>query len=71
VELARLLDDPGLRRRMARAAWEYARDERMFAYQTRARADWYRSLWARRAELTDALVQRHPGLQRYLPPERT
>jgi SAM-dependent methyltransferase len=71
VELARLLDDPGQRRRMARAAWEYARDERMFAYQTRARADWYRSLWARRAELTDALVQRHPGLERYLPPERT
>jgi SAM-dependent methyltransferase len=64
--LSRLLGDPKLRQRLARNAWEYVRSERMFAYQAAARRDWYLDLWERRAELTDALVARHPILKAHL-----
>jgi SAM-dependent methyltransferase len=64
--LSRLLGDRGLRERLARAAWEYVRDQRMFAYQAGTRRDWYLSLWERRDELTAALLQRHPRLAQYL-----
>lgn len=60
--VGRLLDDPALRRRIARAAWEDVRDHRMFAAQIRARRDWYASLWARRAALEAALLARLPAL---------
>jgi len=67
--LARLLKDRALRAGMARKAWDYVRGERMFAYQTGERRDWYLSLWDRRLELTAALVQRHPKLAEHLPAE--
>jgi hypothetical protein len=66
VELGRLLGDTGFRRGLARRAWDYVRTERMFAYQTAARRDWYASLWERREELTAALTQRHPRLAELL-----
>ena len=65
--LARLLKDRALRTRMARNAWDYVRSERMFAYQTAERRDWYLSVWDRRLELTASLVQRHPKLAEHLP----
>lgn len=50
------------RRAMARAAWEYVRDERMFAQQAAERRDWYLSLWANRDALTRDLLARVPAL---------
>lgn len=50
------------RRAMARAAWEYVRDERMFASQAAERRDWYLSLWANREALTRDLLARVPAL---------
>jgi hypothetical protein len=47
---------------MARRAWDYVRNERMFAGQIAARRAWYRELWARRAELNEAAFARIPGL---------
>lgn len=58
--LAEALGDEPARRRMARAAWEYVRDQRMFADQARLRHDWYRDLWRRRAELNAAVEARLP-----------
>ena len=43
---------------MADAARRYVIDERMLAYQVAPRIAWYRSLWARRASLTEARMQR-------------
>lgn len=53
-----VLANPEAARRIAEAARCWVRDERMSAYQTRRRLDWYRSLWDRRAELDAALVAR-------------
>jgi len=64
--LERLLDDPALRRRLARAAWEDVRGSRMFADQVEARRNWYEDLWRRRAELEAALLTRIPQLARAL-----
>jgi len=61
--LAGALRDPAAQRRMAQAAWEDVRRERMFAYQARSRIDWYWSLWARREELRAALFERVPALR--------
>jgi Glycosyl transferases group 1 len=61
--LARALSDGPLRERLAYAAWTYVRQERMFADQVGLRRDWYVDLWARRRELTDALMSRMPGLR--------
>jgi hypothetical protein len=39
----------------------------MLAYQVAPRIAWYRSLWARRAELTAALLARVPALAEAAP----
>ncbi len=61
--LSQALGDQALRSRLARKAWEYVRDERMFADQIALRRDWYRDLWARREALNEAVMQRLPGLR--------
>jgi hypothetical protein len=61
--LARVLREPELQRRLGRNAWEHVRATRMFADQVPARRDWYRALWARRAELHEQLMDRVPGLR--------
>ncbi len=60
--LLRMLAYPEATRRMADAARNYVAQERMLAYQIDARTGWYRSLWARRDELTAALKARVPAL---------
>ncbi len=60
--LLRLLAYPEATRKMADAARAYVAGERMLAYQVEARTQWYRSLWERRAELTEALKARVPEL---------
>jgi hypothetical protein len=60
--LSVLGDEPG-RERMARNAWEYVREERMFAHQVDARREWYNDLWSRREALNEALMSRIPGLR--------
>lgn len=59
--LAEALHDDDARRRMARNAWQYVRDGRMFADQIKARHDWYRELWERRVELNTAVLARIRG----------
>lgn len=49
-------------RTIADAARAWVAEHRMLAYQMAARTAWYRSLWARRVELTDALFRRVPQL---------
>ncbi len=56
--LLRLVAMPDLARALGSAARSYVASERMLAYQVAARTAWYRSLWARRAELTSALYAR-------------
>lgn len=56
--LLRLVVMPELARDLGEAARRYVTAERMLAYQTAARIAWYRSLWARRAELHSALRAR-------------
>lgn len=60
--LSMALEDEPMRRRIARQAWGYVRDERMFAYQIEARSAWYHELWRRREELAAALFARDPKL---------
>jgi hypothetical protein len=47
---------------VANAARNYVAGERMLAYQVAPRIAWYRSLWARREELTNALYSRLANL---------
>ena len=61
--LIHALTDSEARERMARKAWDYVRTERMFANQVAQRRDWYRDLWARRDELTEAVMNRVPGMR--------
>ncbi|MFL5295689.1 MAG: alpha/beta fold hydrolase [Phenylobacterium sp.] len=61
--LHRALAEPEWRDAMARRAWAYVRDQRMFAHQVAERKAWYRSLWERREALTRALMDRMPGLE--------
>jgi pimeloyl-ACP methyl ester carboxylesterase len=61
--LSRALGDQALRSRLARKAWEYVRDERMFADQIALRREWYRDLWTRREALNEAVMRRMPGLR--------
>jgi glycosyltransferase involved in cell wall biosynthesis len=56
--LLRLIAMPELARAMGDAARHYVAAERMLAYQIAPRIAWYRSLWARRAELNHALHAR-------------
>jgi SAM-dependent methyltransferase len=60
--LARLVANPDLARGLGDAARAYVVRHRMLAYQVGRRTTWYRSLWARREELTRALVARVPEL---------
>jgi SAM-dependent methyltransferase len=56
--LLRLVAMPELARGLGNAARSYVAGERMLAYQVAQRIAWYRSLWARRVELTNALHAR-------------
>lgn len=56
--LLRLAAMPELARGLGNAARSYVAGERMLAYQVAHRVAWYRSLWARRVELTNALYAR-------------
>ena len=49
---------PEVARGLGNAARSYVAGERMLAYQVAERVAWYRSLWARRVELTNALYAR-------------
>jgi hypothetical protein len=60
--LQRALSDEPARAAMARAAWDYVREERMFACQLPQRKAWYRSLWERREALNAGVLARLPGL---------
>jgi SAM-dependent methyltransferase len=60
--LLRLVAMPELARGLGNAARSYVAGERMLAYQVAARIAWYRSLWARRVELTNALYGRMMAL---------
>ena len=62
ARLLHLIAMPELARALGEAARDYVAQERMLAYQVAARNAWYRSLWARREELTAALHARVPGL---------
>ena len=61
--LGEALADPAWRRGMARKAWEYVRDNRMFAAQVGARKAWYRDLWSRREALNRRVYEQLPGLE--------
>ena len=56
--LTRLVAMQDLARDLGDAARDYVAQHRMLAYQIAPRIAWYRSLWARRHELTAALEQR-------------
>ncbi|MEJ0020834.1 MAG: methyltransferase domain-containing protein [Acetobacteraceae bacterium] len=60
--LLRLVAMPDLARGLGDAARHYIASERMLAYQVAPRIAWYRSLWARRAELNEALQARLAAL---------
>ena len=67
--LLRLVAMPQLARDLGDAARHYVANERMLAYQVSSRIAWYRSLWARRVELTNALYARMAGLPELIRPE--
>jgi len=56
--LTRLLAMPDTARQIGDAARDYVAQHRMLAYQVASRIAWYRSLWARRASLTQAIEDR-------------
>ncbi len=56
--LLRLVAMPDLAHGLGNAARSYVAGERMLAYQVAPRIAWYRSLWARRDDLTSALYAR-------------
>jgi len=60
--LLRLVADFGLARSLGDAARAWVAEHRMLAYQIGQRVAWYRSLWSRREELTEALIRRVPQL---------
>ena len=61
-QLARMVANPAWTRELAMAARAHVAKNRMLAYQMARRSAWYRSLWARRRELTEALYARVPEL---------
>jgi hypothetical protein len=61
--LTRVTADPELRNRLARAAWDYVRAERMAWPQLLQLKRWYSSLVERREALDQALLQRCPQLR--------
>jgi hypothetical protein len=60
--LLRMVAMPELARELGEAARHYVAGERMLAYQVAGRIAWYRSLWARRADLNAALHARLLGM---------
>jgi glycosyltransferase involved in cell wall biosynthesis len=58
TRLLRLIAMPELARGIAGAARAYVAGQRMLAYQIAPRIAWYRSLWQRRTELSEALLAR-------------
>lgn len=61
--LLALVANPALALTIGEAAREHVSRHRMLASQIAARAAWYRSLWARRLELHEALLARVPELE--------
>jgi SAM-dependent methyltransferase len=61
-KLLALVANPAGARAIGDAARAYVMQDRMLAYQMADRTAWYRSLWARREELTAALLARVPEL---------
>ena len=60
--LTQLVANTDAVRRVGDAARAFVAEHRMLAYQMRDRIAWYHSLWARRAELNEALFRRLPQL---------
>ncbi len=63
AQLHAVLADPDAAQSIAEAARAEVIETRMMAYQVAGRVAWYRSLWHRRVELTEALYQRVPILR--------
>jgi hypothetical protein len=57
---------PELARNIGDAARAYVAEHRMLAYQVAPRLEWYRSLWARRPALSQALMTRVAAMGRGL-----
>lgn len=64
--LAAVLADPRLCTRIALAAWNDVRANRMFANQIADRRDWYAGLLDRRESLDQAVLDRNPGVASHL-----
>jgi glycosyltransferase involved in cell wall biosynthesis len=62
AKLSALLDRPDLRQRLATAAHDYVRRERLLTAHVIRQADWYRLLCAERIQLTAELAARAPEL---------
>jgi glycosyltransferase involved in cell wall biosynthesis len=60
--LLNMLANPKTAQAIGDMARNWVAEHRMMAYQTQQRVAWYRSLWARRAELRQALLERMPML---------
>ncbi len=60
IALRRFLARPEEARALGERARDWVRENRLLAGQVQARLDWYRSLWARRAELDAAMLRRAP-----------
>ncbi len=67
-KLLSLIADPAAALRMAEAAHDYVKGERMLAQQLEARRAWYWQLWNNREELHRRLVQRVPEFADLPPP---
>jgi hypothetical protein len=50
-------------RAIANKSMEWCKKYRLQSYQSKARIDWYQSLWERRDELTESLLKRVPELK--------
>jgi len=61
-KLLRIVADPDVGRSIANSAREYVSRHRMLAYQVGRRIAWYQSIWARKNELTHAMLARVPEL---------
>lgn len=60
--LAKLIEDAGLRRRLATNAWQWVRKNRLLSLHYRERLEWYESLFDRYDELTTAIEERVPEM---------
>ena len=58
--LTSVLGDQAYRERLARAAWEDIRDNRMFSHQIAERSSWYSGLLERQESLDHAVFERSP-----------